>query len=100
MKKLIKSIVVAGVLALGFATVTEVQTASAATTTAKEYHVKAKLIGWADMNSFEAKTSKVKVYIMRTSNRWYYKNLKEGRYYTYFYKKNKYGQNIITKINK
>lgn len=98
MKKLMKSITLIGALTLGVTGVAAQapQQAQAAT----EHHVRAKLIGWADMNSFEVKTSTGKVYIMRTSNTWYYKNLKEGQYYTYFYTVNKYGQNIITKINK
>ncbi|UPI12500.1 hypothetical protein [Bacillus phage SBSphiJ4] len=98
MKKLIQSITLIGALTLGVTGVAaqSPQQAQAAT----EHHVRAKLTGWADMNSFEVKTSTGKVYIMRTTNQWYYKNLKEGQYYTYFYTVNKYGQNIITRINK
>lgn len=66
----------------------------------KVYHVKAKHIGYADNNTFEVKTSKGKVYVMRSSNEWYRKNLKEGKTYTYFYKKDKYKRNIIVKVNK
>lgn len=92
MKKLIKSVIVAGLLLTG-ATANQVEAA-------KVSYVKGTLTGWADSNSFEVKTTKKKYVVMRTSNKWYYKNLKEGKQYTYYYYKNKHGQYIITKINK
>ncbi|MCM2534471.1 hypothetical protein NDK43_21675 [Neobacillus pocheonensis] len=56
-------------------------------------------IGWADKHSFEAKTPKgYKVF--QTFNHWYFTHLKEGQNYTYFNVTNRYGQNIIIKINK
>lgn len=99
MKKFIQAATLTGAVLLGFTGLGEPQ-AHAATAVAQEQHVRAKLIGWADMNSFEVRTDSGKYYVMRTSNRWYYNNLKEGQYYTFFYKTNGYGQNIITKINK
>jgi hypothetical protein len=55
--------------------------------------------GWADSHSFEAKTPKgYKVF--QTYNHWYFTHLKEDQHYTFFYVTNRYGQNIIIKINK
>ncbi|MCM2531793.1 hypothetical protein NDK43_04535 [Neobacillus pocheonensis] len=55
--------------------------------------------GWADSHSFEAKTPRgYKVF--QTYNHWYFTHLKEGQHYTFFNVTNRYGQNIIIKINK
>lgn len=56
------------------------------------------LQGWADGGSFEVKTSKGEVLILRTTNNWYKKHLIEGKSYKFFYIKNKHGQYIVTKI--
>ncbi|QQO40971.1 lysis protein [Bacillus phage 015DV002] len=101
MNKFVKSATLTGALLLGVTVAGTADTTPAQAATVKaEKHVRAKLIGWADMNSFEVKTDSGKYYVMRTDNRWYYNNLKEGQYYTFYYTTNKYGQNIITKINK
>ncbi|MBT2759188.1 hypothetical protein J7E71_25280 [Mesobacillus foraminis] len=61
---------------------------------------KGTFIGWADTNSFEVRLSTGKYMVFRSSNDWYEKNLKPGTTYTYYYSVNKYGQNIISKIQK
>ncbi|AJO60801.1 MULTISPECIES: hypothetical protein [Bacillus] len=97
MKKLI-----AGVLAVGlaFTTVAGVHPEKAdAAKKRKIYHVKGRFNGYADPTFFEIKVGK-KYKVLMSNNGWYRKNLKEGRTYTYFYYKDKYGQLKVVKINK
>jgi hypothetical protein len=55
-------------------------------------------VGAIDGSSFEVKTS-LGTKVFRTTNSWYINNLVEGKKYRYFYTTNKYGQNIISKVN-
>jgi hypothetical protein len=55
-------------------------------------------VGAIDGSSFEVKTS-LGTKVFRTTSSWYINNLVEGKKYRYFYTTNKYGQNIISKVN-
>lgn len=64
-----------------------------------EKHVTGIFTGLEDPHTFEAKIGKTYISFQCT-NGWYLKTLKRGQRYTYFYKTNSYGQNVITKVNK
>lgn len=100
LKKVALSLGIAGALLAGGAVVAD-QPAEAAWSYIHQSHFeKGTFVGWADSNSFEVKTSSGKHMVFRTSNNWYKENLKTGTSYTYIYETNKYGQNIITQIQK
>ncbi|MCY9308750.1 hypothetical protein MOF23_07135 [Bacillus inaquosorum] len=97
MKKKVLSLLVAGSL-LSICIPNHSEAASKKTA---EKSIVATFTGWADGHSFETKyykKHKKRFMIFRTNNRWYPKHLKEGHKYRYFYKKNKYGQYVITHI--
>ncbi|MBA9029034.1 hypothetical protein [Peribacillus huizhouensis] len=101
MKKLKKFAVafgIAGMLVSGVGAAIPVE--AAWSNVEQSHYEKGILIGWADGNSFEVKTSSGKYMVFRSSNDWYKKNLISGESYTYYYYTNKYGQNIINKIQK
>ncbi|PAE25819.1 hypothetical protein [Bacillus sp. 7894-2] len=110
MKKFMAMILLAGVLGLGgmvpSADATskdktiQITKVAVGNKIVKAKYAKGKLVGWSDGNTFEVKLANGKHLILRTSNKWYFNNLKEGKTYTYFYKTNKYGQNSTVKINK
>lgn len=56
-------------------------------------------VGAEDPHTFEVKTAKGYMSFQTTTS-WYIQNLKPGGKYTYFYQTNKYGQNVITNVNK
>ena len=101
MKKLKKFAVAFGIAGMLVSGVGAANPVDAAWSNVEQSHYeKGILIGWADGNSFEVKASSGKYMVFRSSNDWYKKNLLSGKSYTYYYYTNKYGQNIITKIQK
>lgn len=101
MEKLKKLAVAFGIVGMLVSGVVATNPVDAAWSNVEQSHYeKGILIGWADGNSFEVKTSSGEYMVFRSSNEWYKKNLISGQSYTYYYYTNQHGQNIITKIQK